>query len=145
MHAAVIRAFSATAATSAQLTGVCPIIPFVGDISVPIIVVSMAARSSFDDFENCRNTGFCSKGDSCEYSHGIFEARLHPDSFRTVQCKDGAKCRRKICFFYHGEDERRTPTGLHEARAQITAELGESAFDLTGDQLRAGVNPVSWH
>lgn len=89
-----------------------------------------------------RNTGFCAKGDSCEYSHGIFEARLHPDSFRTVQCKDGSKCRRKICFFYHSEDERRTPTGLHEARAQITAELGDSAFDLTGEQLRAAATTL---
>lgn len=89
----------------------------------------------------CRNTGFCAKGDGCEYSHGIFEARLHPDSFRTVKCKDGTNCCRKICFFYHNEEERRTPTGLHEARAQITAELGDSAFDMTGDQLRSGAAP----
>lgn len=68
----------------------------------------------------------------------MFEARLHPDSYRTVACKDGAACKRKICFFYHNEEEKREPTGLQEARAQIAAELGDTAFDMSGDTLRAG-------
>jgi hypothetical protein len=67
----------------------------------------------------------------------VFEARLHPDSYRTVECKEGSKCTRKICFFYHNERERRIPTGLQDARAQLTAELGESAFELSPEALRA--------
>lgn len=89
-----------------------------------------------------RNAGYCPRGDQCEFSHGIFEARLHPDSYRTQACKDGKNCKRKICFFYHNEEERRIPTGLHEARAQIAAELGDSAFEMSGDTLRAVANSL---
>ena len=90
----------------------------------------------------CRNAGYCPKGDLCEYSHGVFEARLHPDSYRTVACNDGDKCTRKICFFYHNDQERRAPTGLQDVRAQIAAELGETAVDMNGDTLRAGAAPI---
>lgn len=89
-----------------------------------------------------RNAGYCPRGDQCEYSHGVFEARLHPDSYRTVACKDGEKCTRKICFFYHNEEEKRVPTGLQDVRAQITAELGDTAFDMNGDTLRAVANSL---
>jgi hypothetical protein len=59
-----------------------------------------------------------------------------------VQCQDGELCRRKVCFFYHSEEERREPTGLAEARAQLSAELGESAIDLNPEALKAGVHPA---
>ncbi|XP_057455529.1 zinc finger CCCH domain-containing protein 2 isoform X2 [Lotus japonicus] len=45
--------------------------------------------------------GGCSRGDSCEYAHGVFECWLHPSRYRTEACKDGKNCKRKVCFFAH--------------------------------------------
>ncbi|XP_061355592.1 zinc finger CCCH domain-containing protein 2-like [Gastrolobium bilobum] len=45
--------------------------------------------------------GGCSRGDSCEFSHGVFECWLHPARYRTEACKDGKNCKRKVCFFAH--------------------------------------------
>ncbi|XP_020224103.1 zinc finger CCCH domain-containing protein 61 [Cajanus cajan] len=45
--------------------------------------------------------GNCSRGDACEFSHGVFESWLHPDRYRTEACKDGKNCKRKVCFFAH--------------------------------------------
>ncbi|KAG8386853.1 hypothetical protein BUALT_Bualt03G0192200 [Buddleja alternifolia] len=45
--------------------------------------------------------GQCSKGDNCEFSHGVFECWLHPTRYRTEACKDGKNCKRKVCFFAH--------------------------------------------
>ncbi|KAK4438702.1 Zinc finger CCCH domain-containing protein 2 [Sesamum alatum] len=45
--------------------------------------------------------GHCSKGDNCEFSHGVFECWLHPTRYRTEACKDGKNCKRKVCFFAH--------------------------------------------
>ncbi|XP_061368207.1 zinc finger CCCH domain-containing protein 2-like [Gastrolobium bilobum] len=45
--------------------------------------------------------GGCSRGDGCEYSHGVFECWLHPTRYRTEACKDGKNCKRKVCFFAH--------------------------------------------
>lgn len=45
--------------------------------------------------------GHCSKGDNCEFSHGVFECWLHPSRYRTEACKDGKNCKRKVCFFAH--------------------------------------------
>lgn len=90
----------------------------------------------------CRNNGFCTKGDQCEYSHGVFEARLHPDSYRTVACKEGKCCQRKICFFYHSKEEAREPTGLQDARVKIAAEMGAAAIDVNIDTVRSGENSL---
>eukprot|EP00210_Caulerpa_lentillifera_P005105 g4877.t1 len=54
--------------------------------------------------------GFCLRGDSCSYAHGVFECWLHPSKFRTQLCKDGNKCRRPVCFFAHSLMELRSPT-----------------------------------
>ncbi|XAR70818.1 hypothetical protein NMG60_11027823 [Bertholletia excelsa] len=51
--------------------------------------------------------GQCRKGDSCEFAHGVFECWLHPARYRTQPCKDGAHCRRRVCFFAHTADELR--------------------------------------
>ncbi|OIW08355.1 hypothetical protein TanjilG_03031 [Lupinus angustifolius] len=48
-----------------------------------------------------RGGGSCSRGDTCEFSHGVFECWLHPDRYRTEACKDGKNCKRKVCFFAH--------------------------------------------
>ncbi|CAN8295736.1 unnamed protein product [Cochlearia groenlandica] len=43
----------------------------------------------------------CSRGDDCEFAHGVFECWLHPIRYRTEACKDGKHCKRKVCFFAH--------------------------------------------
>ncbi|XP_057954162.1 zinc finger CCCH domain-containing protein 2-like [Malania oleifera] len=45
--------------------------------------------------------GGCSRGDDCEFAHGVFECWLHPARYRTEPCKDGKNCKRKVCFFAH--------------------------------------------
>ncbi|XP_057730967.1 zinc finger CCCH domain-containing protein 2-like [Arachis stenosperma] len=45
--------------------------------------------------------GACSRGDGCEFAHGVFECWLHPARYRTEACKDGKNCKRKVCFFAH--------------------------------------------
>ncbi|KAI3439863.1 uncharacterized protein J3R85_004274, partial [Psidium guajava] len=45
--------------------------------------------------------GSCSRGDNCEFAHGVFECWLHPSKYRTEACKDGNNCKRKVCFFAH--------------------------------------------
>ncbi|XP_058782097.1 zinc finger CCCH domain-containing protein 66-like [Vicia villosa] len=51
--------------------------------------------------------GSCSKGDGCEYAHGIFECWLHPAQYRTRICKDETQCTRRVCFFAHKPEELR--------------------------------------
>ncbi|PNY16806.1 zinc finger CCCH domain-containing protein 66-like [Trifolium pratense] len=51
--------------------------------------------------------GSCSKGDSCDYAHGIFECWLHPAQYRTRLCKDESACTRRVCFFAHRIEELR--------------------------------------
>ncbi|KAG8471822.1 hypothetical protein CXB51_036126 [Gossypium anomalum] len=51
--------------------------------------------------------GNCRKGDSCEFAHGVFECWLHPARYRTLPCKDGSGCRRRVCFFAHTPDQLR--------------------------------------
>ncbi|KAL1199696.1 Zinc finger CCCH domain-containing protein 61 [Cardamine amara subsp. amara] len=45
--------------------------------------------------------GDCSRGDKCNFAHGVFECWLHPNRYRTEACKDGKHCKRKVCFFAH--------------------------------------------
>ncbi|CAL5403726.1 unnamed protein product [Camellia sinensis] len=45
--------------------------------------------------------GSCSRGENCEFAHGVFECWLHPARYRTEACKDGKNCKRKVCFFAH--------------------------------------------
>lgn len=51
--------------------------------------------------------GGCSRGDSCEFAHGVFECWLHPARYRTEACKDGKNCKRKVCFFAHSQRQLR--------------------------------------
>ncbi|KAI3694030.1 hypothetical protein L1987_76988 [Smallanthus sonchifolius] len=51
--------------------------------------------------------GGCSRGDLCEFAHGVFECWLHPSRYRTEACKDGKNCQRKICFFAHTQRQLR--------------------------------------
>lgn len=54
--------------------------------------------------------GFCIRGDSCPYAHGVFECWLHPSRYRSQLCKDGVNCHRPVCFFAHSLPELRAPT-----------------------------------
>ncbi|KMZ76123.1 Zinc finger CCCH domain-containing protein [Zostera marina] len=54
-----------------------------------------------------RHAGDCSKGQHCEFAHGVFEFWLHPSRYRTRTCKAGSNCTRKVCFFAHTAEELR--------------------------------------
>ncbi|KAF4362667.1 hypothetical protein G4B88_028720 [Cannabis sativa] len=57
-----------------------------------------------------RNGASCSKGDTCEFAHGVFEYWLHPARYRTRACNSGQLCQRKVCFFAHSPDQLRPET-----------------------------------
>jgi hypothetical protein len=57
-----------------------------------------------------RPQGTCKRGDACSYAHGVFECWLHPSRYRTQLCKEGAACRRSVCFFAHSVEQLREPT-----------------------------------
>ncbi|KAI3744934.1 hypothetical protein L1987_58032 [Smallanthus sonchifolius] len=59
-----------------------------------------------------RRDGTCVRGDTCEFSHGVFECWLHPSRYRTEACKDGRNCQRKICFFAHTSSQLRSPSEM---------------------------------
>ena len=71
--------------------------------------------------------GFCIRGDTCQYAHGVFECWLHPSRYRTQLCKDGSQCNRPVCFFAHSLEELRTPTHAFmpspEERLRVPQEL----------------------
>ncbi|KAK3127430.1 hypothetical protein QOZ80_7AG0573190 [Eleusine coracana subsp. coracana] len=78
---------------------------------------------------NFRRPGGCPSGDSCEFSHGVFESWLHPSQYRTRLCKEGAACARRICFFAHDEDElRHVP---HNSGAGLLSPRATSSIDMT--------------
>ena len=56
--------------------------------------------------------GICMRGDTCPYSHGVYECWLHPAKYRTQLCKEGPQCRRPVCFFAHTVGDLRQPTHL---------------------------------
>ncbi|GAB4859581.1 hypothetical protein Ancab_011049 [Ancistrocladus abbreviatus] len=63
--------------------------------------------------------GGCSKGDECEFAHGVFECWLHPGRYRTEACKDGKNCKRKVCFFAHSARELRILPSSQEESGTI--------------------------
>ncbi|CAN4094452.1 unnamed protein product [Withania somnifera] len=56
--------------------------------------------------------GSCSRGDACEFAHGVFECWLHPLRYRTQPCKDGGNCKRRVCFFAHSPEQLRVLTHM---------------------------------
>lgn len=72
--------------------------------------------------------GICMRGDTCPYSHGVYECWLHPAKYRTQLCKEGPHCRRPVCFFAHSVADLRQPAqmqpplpGEEEAAAAVAA------------------------
>ncbi|XP_050881006.1 zinc finger CCCH domain-containing protein 66 [Lathyrus oleraceus] len=80
--------------------------------------------------------GSCSKGDACEYAHGIFECWLHPAQYRTRLCKDETECNRRVCFFAHKPEELRplyasTGSALPSATSYSNSPSASSTDSLT--------------
>eukprot|EP00191_Tetraselmis_sp_GSL018_P002221 CAMPEP_0177597850 /NCGR_PEP_ID=MMETSP0419_2-20121207/11964_1 /TAXON_ID=582737 /ORGANISM="Tetraselmis sp., Strain GSL018" /LENGTH=439 /DNA_ID=CAMNT_0019090113 /DNA_START=385 /DNA_END=1704 /DNA_ORIENTATION=- len=69
------------------------------------------SAASCPDFKS----GSCPRGDLCPYSHGVFEACLHPERYRTQLCNSGATCKRSVCFFAHSLNELRSPSAGNPA------------------------------
>lgn len=68
----------------------------------------------------------CPRGAACPYAHSVYEYWLHPTRYRTQICKNGANCRRTLCFFAHSTAELRFPEvtaedQLEEAQAAAAA------------------------
>ncbi len=94
-----------------------------------------------------RKSGQCTRGDTCTFSHGVFECHLHPSRYRTQLCTDGMGCRRRVCFFAHQECElRRLPEGTAlpgtaSPAAQLQADFATEAALLQGQaQLAQALN-----
>ncbi|XP_010541453.1 PREDICTED: zinc finger CCCH domain-containing protein 66-like [Tarenaya hassleriana] len=78
--------------------------------------------------------GYCCRGDSCEYAHGIFECWLHPSQYRTRLCKDEMNCKRRVCFFAHKPEELRplypsTGSGVPSPRSSFSSCNSAYSFD----------------
>uniref|UniRef100_A0A803KP62 C3H1-type domain-containing protein n=1 Tax=Chenopodium quinoa TaxID=63459 RepID=A0A803KP62_CHEQI len=74
-----------------------------------------------------RRSGSCSRGDECDFAHGVFECWLHPARYRTEACKDGKSCKRKVLlctfsYFYFIRVVQLLPTNVtHESGRGTTA------------------------
>jgi len=73
-------------------------------------------------------SALCTQGDSCTYSHGVYECWLHPAKYRTQLCKDGAQCRRPVCFFAHSVSELRSPTYTWD-NAEVWSSMQQNSFE----------------
>ncbi|XP_057968989.1 zinc finger CCCH domain-containing protein 20-like [Malania oleifera] len=96
--------------------------------------------------------GSCKKGDACEYAHGVFECWLHPARYRTQPCKDGTKCRRRVCFFAHTPEQLRvlpasssprTPTAVDSYDGSPFRQALEASKGLQYPPSPASVSPPS--
>ncbi|PHU08159.1 Zinc finger CCCH domain-containing protein 49 [Capsicum chinense] len=72
--------------------------------------------------------GNCTRGDGCEFAHGVFECWLHPCRYRTQPCKDGGSCKRRVCFFAHSPEQLRvlSPGQGIESRSDPRSEESSS-------------------
>ncbi|KAL6758158.1 hypothetical protein V8C86DRAFT_1808997, partial [Haematococcus lacustris] len=64
----------------------------------------------------------CPRGDSCTFSHNVFEYWLHPSRYRTQLCNDGIGCNRKVCFFAHTLDELRVSSVKPQSDSESESE-----------------------
>ncbi|XP_073287664.1 zinc finger CCCH domain-containing protein 20-like [Primulina huaijiensis] len=84
--------------------------------------------------------GACKRGDACEYAHGVFECWLHPARYRTQPCKDGTRCRRRVCFFAHTSEQLRIfPHATTSPDASPSVLTGDSfvALGLSGSSPKS--------
>ncbi|XP_057431442.1 zinc finger CCCH domain-containing protein 23-like [Lotus japonicus] len=81
--------------------------------------------------------GYCNRGDSCHFAHGVFECWLHPSRYRTQPCKDGTFCRRRVCFFAHTANQLRVLN--HEHVLSSPTSVLNSSSTLSTKSFRYGV------
>ncbi|RZS13136.1 hypothetical protein BHM03_00044677 [Ensete ventricosum] len=98
-----------------------------------------------------RRGGGCRRGESCDLAHGVFETWLHPARYRTQPCKDGAACRRRVCFFAHSPEQLRvvlppSPTSPGKGGARVssspTSTLALAPMSPPSDGSSPPVSPV---
>ncbi|KAJ8752829.1 hypothetical protein K2173_008564 [Erythroxylum novogranatense] len=85
-------------------------------------------------------SGACTKGDLCQYSHGVFEYWLHPARYRTRACNAGPFCQRKVCFFAHTPAQIRPGKKIecpfvYRPRNLITSANGYRSSSLSSNSL----------
>ncbi|CAD5189682.1 unnamed protein product [Musa acuminata subsp. malaccensis] len=99
-----------------------------------------------------RRGGGCRRGESCDLAHGVFETWLHPARYRTQPCKDGAACRRRVCFFAHSPEQLRlvlppSPISPSEGGARVssspTSTLALAPMSPPSDGSSPPVSPVA--
>lgn len=78
-------------------------------------------------------------GETCPYSHGVFEVNLHPCKYRTEFCRDGPNCTRSVCFFAHHQHELRKPL----TDCCPTPEEFAAAEGVRAQQVKAALAPNS--
>ncbi|CAJ2657480.1 unnamed protein product [Trifolium pratense] len=79
----------------------------------------------------------CTRGDMCEYAHGVFESWLHPALYRTHLCNDGTSCNRRVCFFAHVAGELRP---LHPSTGSAISSPRSSGSALNVMDIAAAMN-----
>ena len=82
--------------------------------------------------------GICLRGDACSYSHGVYEAWLHPAKYRTQLCKEGLQCRRPVCFFAHSLEDLRQPTPMKFADDEGSEFSAHSKTDVFNNLSESG-------
>lgn len=82
--------------------------------------------------------GICLRGDTCSYSHGVYECWLHPAKYRTQLCKEGPHCRRPVCFFAHSVLDLRQPSHLWDGHAGAGAAPEMQAPTVAAGLMRGG-------
>jgi hypothetical protein len=85
-----------------------------------VLFLSIASHFQTLKFVSCA-------GDSCPYSHGIFEEFLHPLKYRLQLCKERSRCNRRTCFFAHSGEELRQ---LPEVSLSVSLERSQRAWRL---------------
>lgn len=75
----------------------------------------------------------------CSYAHNAFEAWLHPERYKTIMCRKGARCTRDICFFAHSPAEVRAPTSPQSAPP---ADRATEALAATSKWITGGTSQV---
>jgi hypothetical protein len=78
--------------------------------------------------------GICLRGDSCSYSHGVYECWLHPAKYRTQLCKEGPNCRRPVCFFAHSVLDLRQPSHMFDHSAGGAEDMSTSVAAVLAQQ-----------
>eukprot|EP00929_Paragymnodinium_shiwhaense_P119026 TRINITY_DN90913_c0_g1_i1.p1 TRINITY_DN90913_c0_g1~~TRINITY_DN90913_c0_g1_i1.p1 ORF type:complete len:515 (-),score=86.74 TRINITY_DN90913_c0_g1_i1:218-1762(-) len=115
----------------------------VGDGTTPC-KNAMASRESFRKSKLCKffRLGSCTRGEDCNFAHGMDELRALPNFMFTLLCKDFSKagaCKAgNDCKFAHGEKELRPrPLGARfcgfDARKGFSTDEQMSAMDMRNE------------